>query len=274
MLQNSAREGAITGVPISRGGLRIHHLLFADDSLLFCRANLREWDHIQRLLCTYEEASGQQLNREKTTLFFSRNTLTVDRSNIVQSTGVLSTSHYEKYLGLPALIGRSRVSTFNDIKGRKWNRINSWKEKFLSHAGNEILLKLVIQAIPTYTMSVFRLPKTLCHDINSMIGKFWWGFKKNHSKIPWMSWRGLGRKKLAGGLGYRDLVSFNTALLAKQGWRLTKSPETLAAKVFRAKYFPEGDFLGSSLGSRPSYAWRNIWGAKPLLQEGLSMGDW
>jgi hypothetical protein len=42
MLQFSAREGATTGIPISRGGFRIHHLLFDDDSLLFCRANLKE----------------------------------------------------------------------------------------------------------------------------------------------------------------------------------------------------------------------------------------
>jgi len=51
-----------------------------------------------------------------------------------------------------------------------------------------------------YTMSVFRLPKTLCREINSMMGKFWWDFKDNHSKIPWMSWSGLGRKKSVGGI--------------------------------------------------------------------------
>jgi hypothetical protein len=42
LIQNSAREGRISGVPLSRGGTRINHLLFADDSLLFCRANIRE----------------------------------------------------------------------------------------------------------------------------------------------------------------------------------------------------------------------------------------
>jgi len=129
-----------------------------DDSLLFCRTNLREWEHIHMLLGTYEVALGQQLNRKKTTLFFSQNTSPQDRAILVQGTSVSSTSHYEKYLGLPALIGRSRVSTFNGIKGRIWNRINGWKEKFISHARKEILLKSVIQAIPTYTMSVFCLP--------------------------------------------------------------------------------------------------------------------
>ena len=49
------------------------------------------------------------------------------------------------------------------------------------------MLKAVIQAIPTYAMSVFLLPKTLCHDINSMMSKFWWGHKENDSKMAWMS---------------------------------------------------------------------------------------
>jgi hypothetical protein len=124
-------------------------------------------------------------------------------------------------------------------------------------------------------MSVFRLPKKLCRDINTMMGKFWWGHQGNDSKIAWMSWSGLGRNKLNGGLGYRDLTSFNNALLAKQGWRLTKFPESLVGRIFQEKYYPSGDFLGSLLGSRPSYAWRSIWEAKPLIKEGLlwKIGD-
>lgn len=84
-----------------------------------------------------------------------------------------------------------------------------------------------------------------------------------------MAWGGMGKHKLEGGLGCRDLRSFNNALLAKQGWRLIKNPDTLAARIFQEKYYPSGDFLNFSLGSRPSYAWRSIWEAIPLLKEGL-----
>jgi hypothetical protein len=147
--------------------------------------------------------------------------------------------------------------------------MNGWKEKFLSHAGKEILLQAVLQAIPTYTISVFQLPKTLCKVINSMMSKFWWGHKENTSKIAWTNWNQLGKNRDNGGLGYRDLEAFNSALLAKQGWRLFTQPETLVARVYREKYFPRGCFLDSSMGLRPSFAWRSIWNAKCLLQDGL-----
>jgi hypothetical protein len=62
------------GCPNFLGGTRIHHLFFADDSLLFYRANRREWRRVQEILADYELASGQKINREKTSIFFSRNT--------------------------------------------------------------------------------------------------------------------------------------------------------------------------------------------------------
>lgn len=64
------------------------------------------------------------------------------------------------------------MASFSSIKGHIWDRIYGWKEKFLSHAGKEVLLKAVLQAIPTYTMSVFKLLKSLCKGINSLLSKF------------------------------------------------------------------------------------------------------
>ena len=60
---------------MSKGGPCLSHLFFADDSLIFCKATMEECEVLQRVLSTYEKASGQQLNRSKTSLFFSLNTV-------------------------------------------------------------------------------------------------------------------------------------------------------------------------------------------------------
>ena len=62
------------GLVIYWGGPRLSHLFFADDNLIFCKASIEERNTLQRILTVYEEASGQQLNRTKTSLFFSSNT--------------------------------------------------------------------------------------------------------------------------------------------------------------------------------------------------------
>lgn len=191
-----------------------------------------------------------------------KNTKEELRASILQETGLNPIQRYESYLDLPALIGRSRISSFNYIKSRIWSRMNGWKEKFLSHAGKEILIKAVLQAIPTYTMSVFKLPITLCREINMLFCKFWWGHMENRDQMAWMSWKGLGRSKNSGGLGYRDLESFNFALLAKQGWRLIQNPNTLAARVLKEKYFPEILFWRPLLAAGPPisggvYGWQS-----------------
>jgi hypothetical protein len=135
--------------------------------------------------------------------------------------------------------------------------------------GKEVLLKAIIQSIPTYTMSVLQLPRTVCKDRNSMMSNFWWGQKDKDSRIGWMSWEKMGRAKERGGMGYRDLESFNLALLAKHGWRLLKCLDSLMARVLKQKYFPNDSFLNSQLGRNPSYAWRSICNAKRLLLNGL-----
>jgi hypothetical protein len=165
LLHFKEMSGLLSGIPIGRSGISINHLFFANDSLPFCRANLREWGTIQEVLLCYENASGQKVNRDTTSCFFSRNTEPASRSMMLGAVGVASTQNYARYLGLLAFIGRSKVSAFNDIKSRIWRRMNGWKEKFLSHGRKEILLKAVLQAIPTYTMSIFQLPKTLCREI-------------------------------------------------------------------------------------------------------------
>ena len=81
-------------------------------------------------------------------------------------------------------MGKNKKASFNYIKKRVWSKLQGWKEKLLSQAGREILLKAVVQAIPTFAMSCFKLPVGLCDEIEALIRKFYWGQKDEQRKSP------------------------------------------------------------------------------------------
>ena len=205
LLRKAEKDQKISGVSVCRGGPKISHLLFADDSLLFCRASSADCHHLMEVLEKYERASGQMINKEKTALFFSKNTPAQVRTTIQHLWGIQGTVNFEKYLGLLAIIGKSKQQTFSGLKELIARRLQGWKERLLSKAGRAILIKMVAQAIPTYTMSCFKLPKVWCDGVNSMISNYWWGQQHEEHKIHWLNWGRLCSSKLDGGIGFRDL---------------------------------------------------------------------
>ena len=89
----------------------------------------------------------------------------------------MNDSRHTKYLGLPSMIGWSKKLIFAEIKEKVYKKLAGWKGKFLSLGGKEILIKAVAQAIPSYMMSCFLLPKSLCEDLEREMRSFWWGQK-------------------------------------------------------------------------------------------------
>ena len=65
--------------------------------------------------------------------------------------------------------GKSKVGTFREIQERVTKKVMGWKEKHISKASREVLIKTVAQAIPTYSMSMFKLPKKIRDDINLVL---------------------------------------------------------------------------------------------------------
>ena len=174
LLFRAEMEGRIKGVSICRRAPSVTNLMFADDSILFCQATLGEVEVINEVLRTYANASGQCINMEKCSVFFSSNTQASHRAGIVSVLGVKELERFETYLGLPTLVGRAKYQTFSYLKDRIWKKLQGWKGCLLSKAGKEVLIKAVTQAIPTYTMGVFQLPVKLCDELNAFCAKFWW----------------------------------------------------------------------------------------------------
>lgn len=130
MLVTAEMKGHISGFPFAQGTLLVNHLSFANDSLLFCKANALEWSRLYRLLNSYEVASGQRLNLENTSIYFSRNTRSAAKES--SPAGLRETRSFEKYLELPSYVGKHKLVVFRPILDSIRNKMNNWKVRFLS----------------------------------------------------------------------------------------------------------------------------------------------
>lgn len=207
-----------------------------------------------KIIDCYCQASGQLVNLDKSSLYCTPSTpdsLVMELCNILC---VPVTMNPGRYLGLPTLWGRSKKASLSLIKDRLRDKIQSWKLGTLSMAGRETLIKSVALAVPTYPMQCFKFPVTLCKELDSLINNFRWGQKDEDFKVHWKSWAFLGQAKDCGGMGFRNLCEFNTALLAKQVWRLHSCPDDFWAQIMKGIYYPNGDILNAGKGFKASWA--------------------
>ncbi|MCI22393.1 RNA-directed DNA polymerase (Reverse transcriptase) [Trifolium medium] len=168
-----------------------------------------------QILKTYEEASGQEINLTKSEVLFSRNLSIAAQDDLARLMGVKHVLGTDNYLGLPSMIGRKKRDIFAYIKERVWKLINSWRGRTLSKAGKKVMIKSVLQAIPSYVMSVYLLPESTIKDIERMMNSFWWGGGANNKGILWLAWDQMTYLKALGAMGFRDLHNFNLAMIAK-----------------------------------------------------------
>ncbi|KAH9778582.1 reverse transcriptase domain-containing protein [Citrus sinensis] len=234
LIQNREKAGLIHGVKVARSAPTVSHLFFADDCFLLFKATHNEARIMKSLLAIYGVASGQHVNYHKSVVSFSAN---MDEISIRQVCGILevsATCNHGSYLGLPSLIGRKKSAVFGFIKEKVWERLQGWNKKFLSKAGKEIMLKTFAQSILNYAMNIYLLPLELCKELELMMNAYWWG---------------------------------NTS---KQCWKLITNPNSLVARILKARYYPRSSFVDATVGFNPSYTWRSIMAAKHVVVQELA----
>ena len=192
-------------------------MLFADDSLIFLQAKVQSAHRLNDILRIYSECLGQAVNKEKSAIFFSRNTPVRTRLLLKQTLQISVEAFGERYIGLPKAVGRITGGTFDHIGERIRSKLQGGVERLISCTGREVRIKAVAQSIPTYIMSCFQLTKKVCKKLASLMAKYWWSSNLDRRSLHWLSWDSLVVPKVKGGMGFKDLQLFNLALLGKHG---------------------------------------------------------
>jgi hypothetical protein len=122
----------------------------------------------------------------------------------------------EKYLGLPVPEGRMKDGNFQPVKEMLKKKFSDYAEKYASSGAKDVLIKSVIQAIPTYPMSIFKFSEGLCEELMRLTRDFRWGDENERRCMQWMSWDKITKRKGQGGMDFKELHLFNQALLARQ----------------------------------------------------------
>lgn len=247
----------------------VSHLLFADDSMIFLEVDPLVCSNFKTLAACFSDASGLDINVQKSNLYFLANSSPVLKEKIKGILEMVEMEPKAKYLGLPTVWGRSKMESMSFIEDRTSGKIQGWGDSQLNHAGKKVLLKSVIQTMPVYPFMCFKAPISLCSKLNAAISKFWWRSNETGQGIHWSTWNNLNAPKGEGGLGFKDFATFNDALLAKQFWRISENPTALWAKVLKGIYFPDKNCWEARRGSSPSRIWCSLLEGRNVIQEGL-----
>lgn len=175
------------GIKVARRAPALNHLLFADDTMFFCKSDQTTCMELTRILQSYEAVSGQSINLQKSAITFSAKTPIEARRRVKATLLIEGEGGIGKYLGLPEHFNRKKKDIFVGIVDRIRQRSHSWTTRFLNAAGKHVLLKAVLAAMPTYAMSCFKLPVSLCKQIQTILTRFWWDVKPNIRKLAWVS---------------------------------------------------------------------------------------
>ena len=207
----------------------ISHLLYADDTILFCGANQDQMMYLSLLLMWFEAISGLRINLKKSEIIPVRRITDVDVLALELSCKVWALP--SSYLGLPLGAPHNSVVVWDRIKERFTKRLTLWKRQYISKQGRLTLIRSTLSCLLVYFMSLFHLPRRVRLRLEQIQRDFLWGGGNMDKKPQLVKWSTICANKRNGGLRIRDLYILNRALLCKWIWRFANEKNALWRNV-------------------------------------------
>ena len=259
MLRRTEEGGFIRGFCAGRTDeVCISHLLYADDTIIFCDAEPEQLLYIQMVLTCFEAVTGLRVNMNKSEMVQVGTVPDFPRLAALLSCkiGTLPMN----YLGMPLWAPHNALSMWDPILKKIERRLAGWKKLYLSKGRRLTLLKSTLSSMPTYFMSLFPIPVKVARRIEFLQRNFLWDGLGESYKHHLVAWNKVCSPIAQGGLGIRPLHLFNQALLSKWLWRFGREDTRLWKRVLVAKYGLEGGgwITNHSYATHGCSVWKSI----------------
>lgn len=261
MLNVKFRAGDI-GYHPNTADLEVTHLAFADDLMIFFDGEKNSLANIVDTMELFATWSGLRMNKEKTELFVGG--LNQAETTDLTSLGFTLGSMPVRYLGLPLMHRKLRISEYRPLLVKISGHFTAWSSKKLSYAGRAELIKSVIYGNINFWTSAFVLPKGCLQQIQSLCSRFLWTGKVTDRGVAKIAWSTVCLPKKEGGLGFRNLEIWNKTLCLKLVWRLYIPNPSLWASWIKKYRIGDESLWSLEAKNAGSGTWRSLLNLRSL----------
>ncbi|RVW90756.1 Transposon TX1 uncharacterized 149 kDa protein [Vitis vinifera] len=268
MLMRAEERNMMEGFRVGRNRTRVSHLQFADNTIFFSNSREEELQTLKSLLLVFGHISGLKVNLNKSSIYG----INLDQAHLSRLAEMLdckASGWPILYLGLP-LGGNPKACGFWDpVVERISSRLDGWQKTYLSFGGRITLIQSCLTHLPSYFLSLFKIPASVAAKIERLQRDFLWSGVGEGKRDHLVRWDVVCKPKTIGGLGLGNISWRNLALLGKWLWRYPREGSALWHQVILSIYGSHSN--GWDANTLVRWSHRCPWKAIAQVFQGFSL---